>query len=73
MISTMAKPNSSMRYCVGSNSREQLLKPSSSRISSVPPIMTRAAIADAELAAHAAEHDDGQHQGRFAEGEALRR
>src|SRR5262249_51595438 len=46
MISTMAKPNSNMRYCVGSKSLpNKALRKSSSRVISVPPIMTMAAIA----------------------------
>src|SRR6516165_2078910 len=46
MISTIAKPNSSMRYCVGSKSLpNKTLRKSSSRMISVPPIMMTAAIA----------------------------
>ena len=46
MISTMAKPNSSMRYWVGSKSLPNTsLRKSSSRMISVPPIMMTAAIA----------------------------
>ena len=39
----------------------------------MPPIMTIAAMDDADLRAEAAEHDDGQDDRRFDEGEALRR
>src|SRR3979411_1297004 len=46
MMATMAKPNTSMRYCVGSKSGPNTaLRTSSSRKSSVPPITTMAAIA----------------------------
>src|SRR5215468_1459815 len=46
MISTIAKPNSSMRYWVGSKSLPNIaLRKSSSRMISVPPIMMTAAIA----------------------------
>src|SRR5580692_6855231 len=46
MISTMAKPNSSMRYWVGSKSLPNTcLSTSSSRSASVPPIMATAATA----------------------------
>ena len=41
-------------------------------MSSGAPIITAAAIGDAELRAHAAEHDDGENGRRFHEGEALR-
>src|SRR5215813_10651953 len=45
MISTIAKPNSSMRYWVGSKSLPNIaLRKSSSRMISVPPIMITAAI-----------------------------
>ncbi len=46
MISTMAKPKISMRYWVGSKSWPKMsLRKSSSRMISVPPIMTMAAMA----------------------------
>src|SRR5262249_15097873 len=46
MISTIAKPNNSMRYWFGSKSLPNItLRKSSSRRSSVPPIMATAAIA----------------------------
>src|SRR6202521_251141 len=46
MISTMAKPNSSMRYWVGSKVGPKIcLRKSSSRMISVPPIITIAAMA----------------------------
>ena len=46
MISTIPKPNSSMRYWVGSKSLPNTaLRKSSSRMISVPPIMMTAAIA----------------------------
>src|SRR6185369_11028545 len=46
MISTIASPNRSIRYWVGSNVAPKIsLRKSSSRMISVPPIMTMAAIA----------------------------
>ncbi len=46
MINTMAKPNSSMRYWVGSKVGPKIcLRKSSSRMISVPPIIAMAAIA----------------------------
>src|SRR5262249_1971725 len=50
MISTMAKPNSSIRYCAGLKSDPKIcLRKSSSRRISVPPMMTIAAIATPTL------------------------
>src|SRR5581483_3024458 len=46
MIITIARPNSSMRYCVGSKSLPKIcLRKSRSRMISVPPIMATAATA----------------------------
>ena len=73
MIDTMARPNSSMRYWVGSKSGPKIcLRKSSSRRISVPPIMHDRRDRDADQRAHAAEHDDGQDDRRFQEDEGFR-
>ena len=74
MINTMARPKISMRYCVGSKSLPKTcFRKSSSRSSSVPPIIAIAAMAHARERAHAAEHDDGEDDRRFHEDEGFRR
>ena len=51
---------------------ENALQPSVWRSASKPPTMTMAAMRHAELAAHAAQNDDGEDDGRLDEGETLR-
>ena len=60
MIATMAAPNSSMRYSA---------KP---RAISGSTTSSGGREHDADLAAHAAQHDDGEDDGALDEGEALR-
>ena len=70
MISTMAKPNSSMRYCVGSKVGPKI---SLEKIELAQNLGAAdhhdGGDGDADLAAHAAEHDDGEDGRRFDEGE----
>ena len=73
IMMTIAAPNSSMRYCVGSKScAEDRLHPVEFAHQFGNADHHRRGDGDAELRAHAAEHDDGENGRRFDEGEAFR-
>ena len=74
MISTMAKPNSSMRYWVGSKvGAENCFEEIELAQDLGAADHDDGGDHDADLAAHAAEHDDGEDGRRFEEGEGFRR
>ena len=66
MISTMARPNISMRYCVGSKSVPKICFEEIELAQDLGAADHHdGGDGDADLAAHAAEHDDGEDGGRF--------